>query len=83
MIPVAEKAIETGDPGPLTELLVDHLRAELGARFDHMRHLQQHADDGVGAARAYVESMLGLQVWAHKLHGCIKADPHEGYHEHA
>lgn len=82
VIPVAEKAIETGDPGPLLDLLSETVRAEAKTRFDHMQHLKEHADHGVDAARAYVEAMLGLQVWSHKVFHCMKADPHEGHHEH-
>ena len=44
------------------------------------------AGEGVDAARAYVETMLGLEVWSHKLYGCASAGPHEEHgeaHEHA
>lgn len=38
--------------------------------------------DGIDAARAYVEAMLGLQVWSHKLHQCAMSASHEDAHEH-
>jgi hypothetical protein len=82
VIPIAEKVIETGDPEPLLELLSETVRTEAKARFDHMQHTKEHADHGVDAARDYVEAMLGLQVWSHKVFHCMKADPHEGHHEH-
>lgn len=82
VIPVAEKAIETGDPDELLSLLSDTVRAEAEARFERMRHLKEHAGEGVDAAREYVEAMLGLQVWSHKLYQCARSDPHEGDHEH-
>jgi hypothetical protein len=47
-----------------------------------MLHLKEHADKSVDDAREYVEAMLGLQVWSHKLYGCAKAEPHDEHHEH-
>lgn len=82
VIPVAEKAIETGSPDALIRLLTDALRDEVKKRFEHMMHLKHHAGGSVDEAREYVEAMLGLQVWSHKLYGGIKASAHEGHHEH-
>lgn len=82
VIPVAEKAIETGSPDELIALLTDTVRAEVKKRFDHMTHLKHRAQDGVDEAREYVEAMLGLQVYSHFLHQCAKAGPHGGNHVH-
>jgi len=82
VIPVAEKAIETGSPDELIQLLTDTVRDEVKKRFEHMMHLKHHTGGSVDEAREYVEAMLGLQVWSHKLYGCIKASAHEGHHEH-
>jgi hypothetical protein len=33
--------------------------------------------------REYVEAMLGLEVYSHKLYECAHAEPHgEGAHDH-
>jgi hypothetical protein len=82
VIPVAEKAIETGSPDALIKTLSDTLRQEVQHRFEHMMHLRDHAPGDVARARAYVEAMLGLQVYAHQLYGAMKADPHESGHHH-
>lgn len=82
VIPVAEKAIETGSPDELIKLLTGMVRDEVTHRFERMMHLKQHADHGVDAAREYVEAMLGLQVWSHKLYLALKSSAHEGAHEH-
>lgn len=82
VIPVAEKAIETGSPDALLDLLTDMVRSEVKRRFEHMMHLKAHAEEGVDEARAYVEAMLGLQVYAHGLYETIHAEPHAGHHEH-
>jgi hypothetical protein len=82
VIPVAEKAIESGSPEALIRLLTDTLRQEVQHRFDHMKHLRDYRASDVAKAREYVEAMLGLQVYSHKLYQAMKAKPHEGGHEH-
>jgi len=82
VIPVAEKAIETGSPDALLDLLADMVRTEVKRRFEHMMHLKAHAEKGVDEARDYVSAMLGLQVYSHSLYENIKAEPHAGHHEH-
>ena len=80
MIPVAEKAIETGSPDALIGALTDSLRQEVQRRFQHMMHLCDYAPNDVGQAREYTEAMLGLQVYSQELYRAMKADPHEGHH---
>lgn len=82
IIPVVEKAIETGSADELADLLAKIVRSEIHHRFDHMMHLKQHAHESVDAARAYVEAMLGLQVYSHKLFLSAKSEAHEESHEH-
>ena len=82
VIPVAEKAIETGSPDALINLLTDTLRQEVQHRFKHVLHLRGYAPDDVARARQYVKAMLGLQVYSHQLYLSMKADPHEGQHQH-
>jgi hypothetical protein len=78
VIPVAERAIETGSPNELIALMTERLRGEILRRFDRMLHLRAHAEQGVDEAREYVESMLGLQVYSHSLYEAMLAEPHEG-----
>jgi hypothetical protein len=82
VIPVAEKAIETGSPDALVDILCQTVREEVLHKFDRLKLLKQHAGHGVNSAREYVEAMLGLQVWSHKLYGCAKAEPHDAHHDH-
>lgn len=82
VIPVAEKAVESGDPAALEETLVTAVRGELAHRFDHLGHLRGGAERGVDGARAYVEAMLGVQVWAHELYQATKATVHGAGHSH-
>jgi len=82
VIPVAEKAIETGSPDALIGMLTDALRDQVRHRFDHMMHLRGYGPDDVPRAREYVEAMLGLEVYAHQLYQAMAAHPHEGHHRH-
>ncbi len=83
VIPLAERAIATGSVQELTNLLCDIVRGEVQRRFDRVMHLKRHTEGaGVDEVREYVEAMLGLQVWSHKLYQCARSEPHEGAHEH-
>lgn len=76
VVPVAERAFETGDPGELAELLARRVRDQVHARFDRAMMLRTHAAEGVPAARAHVEAMLGLEIWAHELYERAGRGPH-------
>ena len=82
VIPIAEQAIETGSVEELKKTLMDFIATEVEKRFEHMQHLKQHAEESVEDAREYVESMLGLQVWAHKVYLTSIAGAHEKEGEH-
>lgn len=81
VIPIAEQAIASGSPVDLIDFLTAAVRTEVNARFDAMRDSRTRASRSVDDQRAYVEAMLGLQVWSHKLYGAVKAAPH-ATHEH-
>ncbi len=82
VIPVAEKAIETGSPEELIMLLSDAVAHEAKMRFDHVMALKARAGEDLGHAREYTSEMLGIQVWANKLFACAKADPHASHGEY-
>ncbi|MBI5422216.1 hypothetical protein HZA44_03725 [Candidatus Peregrinibacteria bacterium] len=84
IIPLAEKAIETGSPQELIASLKKVVDEEIQKRFDEMVHLKKHAakSGSVDDAREYVEAMLGFQVYSHGLYTVAKAKAHEGGHGH-
>lgn len=82
IIPIAEKAIETGSPKKLIKAMQKVVAEEIQKRFDEMTHLSKHAGRSVDDAREYVEAMLGLQVYSHKLYHAALAQAHEGEHNH-
>lgn len=82
VIPLAERAIETGSSEALTAMLSEMLHEEVKHRLDHVLELRARADRGLAEAREYTSAMLGLQVWSHRLFKAMKASAHEGAHEH-
>jgi hypothetical protein len=82
VIPLAERALETGSPDELVGVLHDVITEQVKHRLDHALRLRPDVDAGVPQAREYVEAMLGLQVWSHKLYLAALAPAHGGGHHH-
>ena len=84
VVPVAEQAIEADSPEELVALLIGMVEQEVRERFQHLMHLKAHRNGDLHANRAYVEAMLGLEVWSHSIYQALHASPHEAHqHEHA
>ena len=83
VIPVAEKAIETGSADQLVTTLTTMVTEAVSEKFPRVMALQARGNPTVDEAREYVEAMLGLQVWSHKLYLAIHAAPHERAEAHA
>lgn len=81
VIPLAERAIETGVVDELVETLCDAVQSRVKQRFDRAMQRQGGSGASVDAAREYVEAMLGFEVYSHKLYQCITADPHQPHRE--
>lgn len=77
VIPLAESAIADGDATPLADFLADAIRDQVRARFTAMVHARARADEigDVQSEREYVDAMLGLEVWSHKLYKRILGPP--------
>jgi uncharacterized protein DUF6448 len=82
VIPAAESALETETAGELVDVLCETIRLEVEQRHEHAMRLKAHASEGVVAARAYVEAMLGLQVWAHRVYKQALGNPHSHLSAH-
>jgi hypothetical protein len=76
VIPAAERALESGSTDDLIDVLCMNVRDQVTRRHQHAMALKTHAEDSVEDARAYVEAMLGLQVWAHSVYKLVMAGPH-------
>lgn len=77
VVPVAERAIETGDPAELVTLLTGMVEDAIRERFEHVKHRKAQVNGDLAANRAYVEAMLGLEVWSHSIYEALHAAPHE------
>lgn len=78
VIPAAERALESGSPDELADMLCTGVRDQVESRLAQAMALRKHADGGVPQARAWVEAMLGLQVWSHHLNKqIVGASGHE------
>ena len=80
VIPVAERAIESGSADELVRLLCGAVETEATRRLERVIELGRRADGDIAASRQHVEAMLGLQVWAHKVHQCVVAASHDAHH---
>src|SRR5512135_2268974 len=76
VIPAAERALESGSPYQLVDVLCAGLREQVEQRLRRALALKRDADQDVSHARQYVEAMLGLQVWAHGVYQQVMAQPH-------
>ena len=76
VIPVAERALQVGSADELVHVLTEVVADQAKTRLDGVMALKQQEHRSVAAAREYVEAMLGLQVWAHKLYLAATSGPH-------
>jgi hypothetical protein len=76
VIPAAERALESGSPDELIDVLCASVREQVIDRHQRAMTLEARAGESVDAAREHVEAMLGLQVWAHSVYKQVMADPH-------
>jgi hypothetical protein len=85
VIPLAERAIESGSSQQLGDYLTNVLRDELEHRLDAVHDLAAYRARSMEDERRYVQAMLGYEVYSHHLYGAMRAtDHHEaGAHSHA
>nr|WP_297426274.1 DUF6448 family protein [uncultured Actinotalea sp.] len=77
-IPLAERALATGDAAELVTFLTEEVRSEAGRRLALATSAADDAAAGVPQARRWVEATLGLQVWAHGVHTAVHGAGHGG-----
>lgn len=82
VIPLAERAIEDGSPKPVAEYLTEVLNTQLERRLAEVSRLAAVKDRSTADARAYVEAMLGFQVYSHHLLKAMEAPAHSEHDAH-
>ena len=76
VLPLAERAVETGSPEALADFLTVVLRDELKQRLEQVVALFATKDRSLADARRYVQTMLGFEVYSHHLYLAMRSDPH-------
>ena len=76
VIPLAERAVETGSQEEVGTFLAAVLRSELERRLELVNTLKATRDRSVGDARQYVEAMLGFEVYTDHVFRCLGAAVH-------
>ena len=74
VIPLAEKAVETGDPRDLIAFMDDQLDDQVRNRLAGVKKLADARNGTVEADREYVEAMLGFVVYSHRLFKAMEAE---------
>jgi len=72
IVPLAEKAIKTGDPSEVIEFILDTVRADLLRRFHKVQDKRDYDTNDVAAGRSYVQAYIGFVVYTHKLYQYLK-----------
>jgi hypothetical protein len=89
VIPLAERSIASRSPGPVLDFLTGVLHDQLEHRLEEVDALAATKDRSVSDGRAWVEAMLGFQVYSHNLFQALHAPAHgehgdaEGGHAHS
>lgn len=78
-LPLAERAVNDGSPGPLTDFLTELLRGEVQHRLENVRSLADARDGSMDRDRAWVEAMLGFEVYSHHVYQAVTA-PADAHH---
>jgi Family of unknown function (DUF6448) len=75
-IPLAERAIEAGSPELLADFLTSQLHDQLTQRLAAVNTLAATKNRSIADGRAYVEAMLGFEVYSHHLFEALHAPVH-------
>jgi hypothetical protein len=87
-IPAADKALETGDPGPLLKLINEKVHAGIHKYYTEARKKKVHAGHNVEAGRIYVQAYVPYLHFVERLyndattpiaHGAGEGGGHAGH----
>jgi hypothetical protein len=76
VIPLAERAVLSGDAGEVAGFLVAELTDQIERRLADVRSLEDRRSRSLADARRYVEAMLGFEVYCHSVHRALHAPAH-------
>lgn len=67
-IPAADRALETGNPGPLLKLLEEKIHAGIHKYYVEAREKKAHAGESVAAGRAYIQAYVPYLHFVERLY---------------
>lgn len=84
VVKAAMNALDTHDVGAILPFVPEEGEAEVTEAFEKVMRVRTRSPEvkevasgkGVKEAREYVEAMLGLEVYSHKLYECAHAESH-------
>ncbi|HEU5160971.1 MAG TPA: DUF6448 family protein [Streptosporangiaceae bacterium] len=74
VLPLAEKAVESGSAEQVHAFLTDELRHALRHRLAEVGRTAAERDGSVAKARAHVEATLGFELYCHHLYESITGE---------
>jgi hypothetical protein len=72
VVPIAEKAIETGNAQETIDFILKTVEDDLTDRFHHVMKKKTFDADDVAAGREFIEAFIGWVVYSHHLYMSIK-----------
>jgi hypothetical protein len=76
VLPLAERAVASGSTEALADFLTVTLRDELKHRLEQVVALSTAKGRSLAGARRYVQTMLGFEVYSHRLYLAMRSAPH-------
>lgn len=80
-IEAAEEALETGDIGPVTDMLSAEMEKKLRHVFENARTARQNRDKSLDAGRKWADAYVKYVIYVHELYNTINAGPAHGVGE--
>ncbi|MEX2657143.1 MAG: DUF6448 family protein, partial [Balneolales bacterium] len=77
-IQIAEKALQSGDIKPVTDMLAEEIQKKTSKLYSEAQKAQQRKDQSVEAGREWVDAYVRYIVYVHKLYQSIQAGSAHG-----
>jgi len=75
VVPMAEKAIETGNSGETIAFMLMTVEEDPNDRFRHVMEKKAYDVDDLAAGRKFIDAFIGWVVYSHHLYMSVKEAP--------
>ncbi len=82
-IPAADRALESGDVGPLVQLITEHMRAGIEHHFRRAMQAKMYPTADIEAGRRFVEEYVAFAHYAERAYEAAQTSAHGHYPEPA